>query len=201
MSETVSAAAGERAVTERLLAEAALRLVDRDGVLAGLNLREVAEEARVNRGLIYHYFGSRQALLRAATATAVQESDRHLKELRALPFATRRTAMFRALAEHPRFAQLQALLALDGDEEVRAFPRLDQTLAELDRDRAEGALHDGTDAVALHVITAAAIIGYAVMRSAFARDLHVDPEDLDERTATALEDLLSRLASPETDRG
>jgi hypothetical protein len=28
---------------------------ERNGVLAGLNLREVAAEAGVNRGLVYHY--------------------------------------------------------------------------------------------------------------------------------------------------
>lgn len=196
MSETASAAAGDRAATERLLAEAALRLLARDGVLAGLNLREVAEEARVNRGLIYHYFGSRQALLRAAVATVVQESDQSMGDVRALPFAARRAAMFRVMADHPRFANLQALLVLDGDEEVHVFPRLDQSLAELERDRSEGALPNDADAVALHVLTASAIIGYALMRSAFARDLGVDPGDLDDRTAAALEDLLSRLASP-----
>ncbi|MBP9053131.1 MAG: TetR family transcriptional regulator, partial [Ilumatobacteraceae bacterium] len=45
----------DRDATERDLEDAALRLVDRDGVLAGLNLREVADAAGVNRGLVYHY--------------------------------------------------------------------------------------------------------------------------------------------------
>ena len=54
--------------TERRLIDAALDLIRSNGVLAGLNLREVAEAAGVNRGNIYHYFGSRRDLLRAAIA-------------------------------------------------------------------------------------------------------------------------------------
>jgi AcrR family transcriptional regulator len=55
-----------RAETERRLIDVALELIRDNGVLAGLNLRQVAEGAGVNRGNIYHYFGSRQELLRAA---------------------------------------------------------------------------------------------------------------------------------------
>ena len=55
-----------RAETERRLIDVALEQIRDKGVLAGLNLREVAEGAGVNRGNIYHYFGSRQELLRAA---------------------------------------------------------------------------------------------------------------------------------------
>ena len=43
---------------------ASLDGIERDGVLAGLNLQEVADEAGVNRGLVYRYFGSRRELLR-----------------------------------------------------------------------------------------------------------------------------------------
>ena len=48
-----------RPATEAALQTAALDLLERNGVLAGLNLREVADEAGVNRGLVYHYFGTR----------------------------------------------------------------------------------------------------------------------------------------------
>lgn len=42
-----------RAETERRLIDAALDLIRRNGVLTGLNLREVADGAGVNRGNIY----------------------------------------------------------------------------------------------------------------------------------------------------
>ena len=53
-----------RANTEQKLIDVALDLIRQRGVLSGLNLKEVAEAAGVNRGNIYHYFGSRQELLR-----------------------------------------------------------------------------------------------------------------------------------------
>ena len=55
-----------RAETEEKLITVALGIIRDKGVLAGLNLREVADGAGVNRGNIYHYFGSRQELLRVA---------------------------------------------------------------------------------------------------------------------------------------
>ena len=65
-----------RAETERRLIDAALDLIRRNGVLAGLNLREVAAAAGVNRGNIYHYFGSRQELLRAAISRRFKSDGR-----------------------------------------------------------------------------------------------------------------------------
>jgi AcrR family transcriptional regulator len=62
-----------RVATESALQKAALLLLERNGVLAGLNLRQVADEAGVNRGLVYHYFGSRRDLLRAALRSDVRE--------------------------------------------------------------------------------------------------------------------------------
>ena len=64
-----------RANTEQKLIDVALDLIRQRGVLAGLNLKEVAEAAGVNRGNIYHYFGSRQERLTpAASATSFRLS-------------------------------------------------------------------------------------------------------------------------------
>src|SRR5206468_2454458 len=52
-----------RAATEALLRDAAMRVLRRDGVLSGLSLQDVADEAAVNRALINHYFGNRATLL------------------------------------------------------------------------------------------------------------------------------------------
>ena len=67
-----------RPATEAALQRAALDLLGRNGVLAGLNLREVADEAGVNRGLVYHYFGSRRDLLRARAAVGRRAAPRRL---------------------------------------------------------------------------------------------------------------------------
>lgn len=55
-----------RPATEAALQRAVIDLLERHGVLVGLNLPEVADEAGANRGLVYHYFGSRRDLLPAA---------------------------------------------------------------------------------------------------------------------------------------
>ena len=79
----------DRAATEELRQDAALRLLDRDGVLSGLNLREVADEAGVNRGLVYHYFGSRAALQRRALRKTARERIGAISVARDMPFRER----------------------------------------------------------------------------------------------------------------
>ena len=52
--------------TPGLLQASVLDLLAERGILAGVNLRQVAERAGVHRALVYHYFGSRRELLLAA---------------------------------------------------------------------------------------------------------------------------------------
>lgn len=188
-------AAGDREATEDLLAEAALRLLERDGVLAGLNLRAVADEAGMNRGLIYHYFGSRQALLRSALERVVSEGTPARDSFHELPFAERRRALFELMAANPRFARLQALLALDGDAEARVFPTLERAIAELRRDVERGELAKDADYLSLHVLTSATIIGYSLLRLTYARELGLDPAELDRRTSETFAAVLRSLAA------
>ena len=80
-----------RAETEQRLIDVALEMIQKNGVLGGLNLREVAAAAGVNRGNIYHYFGSRQELLRGAINRQFQRVLRSLSVARQRkPFAQRR---------------------------------------------------------------------------------------------------------------
>ncbi|WP_326681918.1 TetR/AcrR family transcriptional regulator [Streptomyces sp. NBC_01237] len=185
-----------REETEADLLDAARRLLRRDGVLAGVNLREIATEAGVNHGQIYQYFGTRQALLRAAAADLVErrvaDQDGHWD----LPFSERRAAMFRYRLEEPELVQLEALLALDGDDGFSPFPRFAQTRQSLERDTDEGALPQDADAVAAHVMTAAVQMGYVIFREAYARDTGIPLEELDERAARAFSLMMSGLTAP-----
>jgi len=180
-----------RQETEADLLAAARRLLQRDGVLAGVNLREVATEAGVNHGQIYQYFGSRQALLRASVADLMERQsaghDAHWEQ----PFAERRAEMFRHRLAEPELVKLEALLALDGDSEFSALPRLDQTRRSLERDQAEGALPAAGDALAAHVMTAAAQMGYIIFREVYARDTGIPLDELDERA----QDVYARMIS------
>jgi AcrR family transcriptional regulator len=104
-----------RAETERRLIDVALDLILNKGVLAGLNLREVAEGAGVNRGNIYHYFGSRRELLRAAIARRFEAMAEHVvADSRGLSFVERRLRTFQ-LSATIHDSQLRALLVIDGD--------------------------------------------------------------------------------------
>ncbi|MFI7382173.1 TetR/AcrR family transcriptional regulator [Streptomyces sp. NPDC049813] len=182
-----------RQETEADLLAAARRLINRDGVLAGINLREVAAEAGVNHGQIYQYFGTRQALLRAAAADLVErhtaEHDGHWD----LPFGERRQAMFHHRVEEPELVRLETLLALDGDEDFSPLPRFEQTRQSLQRDLDNGLLPENADAVAAHVMTAAAQMGYAIFREAYARDTGIPLAELDERAGLAYSHMVAGL--------
>ncbi|HEY3687130.1 MAG TPA: TetR/AcrR family transcriptional regulator [Streptosporangiaceae bacterium] len=186
-----------RAETESELLDAALRLLDRDGVLAGVNLREVAKEAGVNHGQIYQYFGSRQSLLRAAIARQMKDNQpdpaRHWK----LPFAARRRAMWRWSLRQRHTLKLEALLALDGDPRLVIFPALDRTRESLARDTRDGALTSEVDPEVAHAMTAAAYLGYAIFRETFARELGLPPDELDRRAAVVYDRMVAGLRGSE----
>lgn len=185
-----------REETEADLLAAARTLLARDGVLAGVNLREIATEAGVNHGQIYQYYGTRQALLRAAAADLVErqagDRDDHWEQ----PFTERRLAMFRHRLDEPELVKLEALLALDGDDDFSPLPRLAQTLQSLERDKADGSLPRDADGVAAHVMTSAAQMGYVIFREAYARDTGISLEELDARAAHAFTRMLAGLAVP-----
>jgi len=111
--------APDRAATEAALERAALELLARNGVLAGLNLREVAAEAGVNRGLVYHYFGSRRDLLRAALGSDVRERMHDLAQGTHGDLRHRFANFFRTMLGHRRAVVLSTLLVLDGARGVR----------------------------------------------------------------------------------
>ncbi len=182
---------GTREETENELLDAVLRLLKRDGLLAGITLREVASEAGVNHGQIYQYFGSRRTLLRAAIGRLVDRSrldpDRHWK----LPFAERRRAMWRVALRQPEYVKLQALLALDGDPDFTVFPALARTRTSLERDRESGQLPPDADVDVIHALTTVTHLGYGIFRETVARDLDIRPAELDRRAAAVFDDFLA----------
>jgi AcrR family transcriptional regulator len=189
----------DRAATERQILDAALRLLKRDGVLAGLNLREVADEAGVNRGLIYQRYGSRQELLRAAISDLGWTSQPVFHEGRSLPFAERRQAVFESALDADETLRLLALLALDAREPITIFPMLERTREDLARDVASGAIADDVDPLVAHFLTAATYMGYAVYREHFARDAGIDPDELDRRARATFAQMLRGLAGTRSD--
>lgn len=182
-----------RSETEAQLEQAALRLLHRDGVLAGLNLREVADEAGVNRGLVYHYFGSRQDLLRAALA---KDARRRLEKVRsggALPFVARWRRFLRVMTEERDTVQLMTLLVLDRDRTLRTMPLRQETHQSLLADVAAGHLAPDADLEAIHAAAVSLTYGYLTYRESFAQEFGVSEEALDERIAVVFERMLRGL--------
>lgn len=194
-NETGATAGSE--VTAQQLERAALELLDRDGVLAGLNLREVADLAGVNRGLVYHYFGSRRSLLRAALRRNAQERRAAaLLSEKPARFAARVRQALRGYLRHASTVRLIILLLLDGDAELILMPMRDLTQQQLRADNDAGLLAGDADPVALHAFLQAVGIGYAVTRARLAKEFGVGMRELDSRFTALLERLCSAVDGP-----
>jgi AcrR family transcriptional regulator len=185
-----------RAETEQRLIDVALELIRNNGVLAGLNLREVAEGAGVNRGNIYHYFGSRQELLRAAINRRFEAVVDSLKAgKRNIPFVARRLGTFRA-TETINDSQLRALLVLDGDDTVDPMPQYEAALSRLRQDVIDGDIDRAHDLEALQVALSALARGYRIFRVPLAKRTGIDPDKLDARVTEITRTWLEAMARP-----
>lgn len=185
-----------RADTEQRLIDVALEMIQENGVLRGLNLREVAEAAGVNRGNIYHYFGSRQELLRAAINRQFHGVLRSLSAARrSKNFVRRRLEAFR-LNESSNDSKLRALLVLDGDNTVDPIPRFESQISELRQDVIDGEINAGHDLEALQVALSALLRGYRIFRVPYARRLGIRVTELDDRVTGIIGFWLEALSQP-----
>lgn len=189
MADTLSG----RQATEALLEETAVGLIREQGVLDGLNLQEVADRAGVNRGLIYHYYGSRGTLLRHAFERRVRPLLDFAESVHGLPLQQRLQQQFAAVLRHSSLVRLATLLVLDGNEELQVMPRRRQTQRELGRDVAEGHLDPTVDRKAFNALIPAAWYGYAVFRKPFAAELGLTVEQLDRRVQALFDRILEGL--------
>ncbi len=174
------------------LMDAALDLLTERGVLAGLNLREVADRVGVTPANIYHLFGSRQGLLRAALTRELAWMQVALVDAGALPFVARRVRMFDVIGSRPRLA-LTALLALDDDPDYTPLPFIQATRAQYQAEIDTGALPAGIDIDAAHVFSLATSIAVAIYGESAARQLGVPTVELRARLRTMLEQMLDGL--------
>lgn len=183
---------GQTRSTREALMDAALDHLNERGVLAGLNLREVAETVGVTPANIYHYFGSRQGLLRAALAREAQRLSAPIEGLESVSFVERRTAMFDLLAARPNLA-LTALLALDHDPDYQPLPFLAATRAHYQSLAAAGQIPPDLDLDATHTFSLAMSIGFVIYAEAAARQLGVGVDELQARVRAVFERALDGL--------
>jgi len=182
-----------RAETEVQLEAAAIALMKRDGILAGLNLREVADAAGVNRGLVYHYFGSRRELLQAALRKNARHRLERVRSGANLPFAARWRRFLRIMVEEREAVKLMTTLVLDGDTELRTMPLRLETRALLEADVAAGTLAPDVDLEGTHAAIVSFTWGYLVYRETLALEFGVAADELDDRVGVVFDQMLRGL--------
>lgn len=177
--------------------DAALAMIEKEGVLAGLNLNEVAKYAGVTRGLVYHHFGSRRGLLRAAIKRRMSSERASFRTpTEPMGLGARVAHAIRATIKNKDLLALTTLLHLDGSTAPRLMPNAELTLMLLQRDQALNLLPPGDDLPALHAAYAAATYGYGLYRDVLARDLAIPVEELDERVILILEKVFGGSDKP-----
>lgn len=186
-----------RNATSRALENAALILLKKNGVLEGLNLREVADLAKVNRGLVYHYFGSRGELLRAALRrNSDHRFDSYIVEAPSRSIVQRIELWTRMSLKYAEQVRLAALLLLDGSTPVRLMPRREATQQELRDDQESGAIATDVDVMALHAFMQSSGVGYAITRKQLAKEFGTGVRDLDGRMIALMERIAAGLERP-----
>jgi AcrR family transcriptional regulator len=181
--------------TRDALLDAALDQLRTKGVLAGLNLREVADAVGVTPANIYYYFGSRQGLLRAALSREVQQLQVPLEEAEGMSFVDRRSHMFDAITTSSALT-LTALLALDGDPDYEPLPFIESTRVQYSEMVAAGTIPADLDIDATHLFAVAASIGVAIYADAASRQLGVPAAELRRRTRAVFEQMLEGIVRP-----
>lgn len=191
----------DRELTERRLAQAAIEMLRSDGVLGGLNLRDVAERAGVARASIYNFFGNRRQLLRRALAIRISELDDY-HGVSTEPFVQRRMR-FIGDERSVQYGELLSLLVIDGDEEIVPMPFFEQAMQRMHDDVEQGHIHadHAADLAALHIALHTAMRGYNLLRTAYARQAGVTVDELDGRVRRIFESWLHQMAEPQSKAG
>jgi AcrR family transcriptional regulator len=161
----------------------------------------VAQSAGANRASIYHYFGSREGLLRAAIGKRLKELRPTWLEDRRRPFIERRMHAFDVVsAREPTLVKLILLMMLE--DAVPFDPLvldLDRARSSIQEDVDDGVLPTDTDIDLVHVMPLAAYVGYGLMRDWISQELGVELDELDQRARPVFEAMLRGLLTPVED--
>ena len=183
--------------TEHRIVQAALDLLQRDGVLAGLSLQDVAEQAGVGRGNIYNYFGTRRELLRQALRIRYLELGERLGS--PVPaFVDRKLRFVGGPSENLYGTDVLSLLVLDGVDDIVAMPFFEEAMTGMRSSVEVGDIHPdhADDLEALHIAISATTRGYNLLRAAYANQLDVTIDELDERIRKVMGHWLAQMAKP-----
>ena len=172
---------GKREGTDIALERAALRLLTEGGLLAGITMQQVGKEAGVAKGLVYHYFGDRRALLRSALRRGAMELQ---ETIRAIPYSSyhrRMGALVKAALAHPAAVQLMTLLLIDRDPRLIIMPLRGLIMETFERDVREGHMPANADFQAILGVQNSLVYGYILLRDGLARQMRLERDVLDAR--------------------
>lgn len=196
--------------TKARIVKAATDLFMRCGP-TGASLDDISRKAGVARGLIYHYFKSKELLFEQVLARPLAELlEQHLAflEVRKLDVDGLRQgteAFFRFLGRHPELVRLigwtMAMRRLGGDFAQLEFTRalFSRLIRRIDEARADGTLRPDVDARHLLVTILDLSIAWHLGRDEWCVKLawsDRDVRELDEERLAAILDVVTRVAAP-----
>lgn len=169
---------GSSQKTMQALIEAAIRLLDRRGG-GDVSVREIAAEAGVNHGLVHHYFGSKEGLLREAIVRASALVSREH------PPGVSVSWSFDFFRKNPALARVLARVCLDGPLDLLALaapPRKirEERVAAVRRALERAGLAGAIEPRILNALAVVAVIGWFVLAPLLERGFDLPPDADDE---------------------
>jgi TetR/AcrR family transcriptional regulator len=200
--------------TRSTILHAATRLFTRCG-LDGVSLDDISKEAGVNRGLIYHYFKTKESLFDQALARPLARYAQQQLELlqqRQFDADALREAVsefFRFLGRQPELVRLlswtlamrRMALELPQLELTRVF--FQAAVNRLDQAKASGVIREDIDAAHLLISAIDLCVAWHLTRAEWVEKFgwsQRDPASLDEQRLAAILDLLEAAVTPRGER-
>jgi TetR/AcrR family transcriptional regulator, repressor for neighboring sulfatase len=169
-----------RAAAEEAIVAAARRLY-RERSPAEVTMREIADVAGVNRGLLHHYFGSKEDLLAAIVTTASEQAASGVREA---PDLLAALATLRGQGNaYARMVAWALISGVDPDDFARPSPTIAALLehaARVERAADDAAIVDDRMAVAAALTL---VLGWQVFEPFITRAAGLDDMSADERAA------------------
>jgi AcrR family transcriptional regulator len=184
----------DREKTVADILDAAERLLGDKGP-DGFGLAELGRAAGISFGLIHHYFGGKEGLLRSVLGRTLRDMGREIRRLQEDHSFWRRDApavqvVFDTFARSPGFSRLLAwglLTGLIGSEDVAREFRKDRAALEamLEAFRVEAPAETRDDVAVITTLLVSAVLGFHLLRPLLVGTVEWN-EELDERLRAQL---------------
>lgn len=184
-SSIAGAPRGEAQVRASLIAAATELFAERGP--SAVTVRQIAEAARVNHGLVHHYFGSKDGLIRAVLDQLAEAAK---VEIGAHGHPASIYARGGATERHGRIVAFLLLEGRDLADYKSGFPSMDAVIAQYQR--ADGVSEDDARLRVAQIV--AMVLGWQLFEPFLVAATGLDQTD-DLRT-TALDDAIERLLRP-----